>query len=89
MTDSDEILVGRAQRGEHAAFEELVRRTSRLVFARLFLETGDSHQSEDLLQETHAGASDRQAAARRRRDAAARGVRRKGRTAAAGARGLT
>ena len=52
MTDSDEILVGRAQRGEHAAFEELVRRTSRLVFARLFLETGDSHQSEDLLQET-------------------------------------
>jgi RNA polymerase sigma-70 factor (ECF subfamily) len=52
MTDSDEILVERAQRGEHAAFEELVRRTSRLVFARLFLETGDSHQSEDLLQET-------------------------------------
>jgi RNA polymerase sigma-70 factor (ECF subfamily) len=52
MTDSDEILVGRAQRGEHAAFEELVRRTSRLVFARLFLETGDSHQAEDLLQET-------------------------------------
>ena len=52
MTDSDEILVGRAQRGDHAAFEELVRRTSRLVFARLFLETGDSHQSEDLLQET-------------------------------------
>jgi len=52
MTDPDEILVARAQCGDHAAFEELVRRTSRLVFARLFLETGDSHQSEDLLQET-------------------------------------
>ena len=52
MTDSDEILVGRAQRGDHAAFEELVRRTSRLVFARLYLETGNSHQAEDLLQET-------------------------------------
>src|SRR5262249_20963561 len=33
-------------------FEELVRRTSRLVFARLYLETGDTHRSEDLLQET-------------------------------------
>jgi len=52
MTDADEILVGRAQRGDHAAFEELVRRTSRLVFARLYLETGDAHQAEDLLQET-------------------------------------
>jgi RNA polymerase sigma-70 factor, ECF subfamily len=52
MTEPDEILVGRAQRGDHAAFEELVRRTSRLVFARIFLDTGDSHQAEDLLQET-------------------------------------
>ena len=52
MTDADEILVNRAQHGDHAAFEELVRRTSRLVFARLFLDTGDSHQAEDLLQET-------------------------------------
>ncbi|MBI1829816.1 MAG: sigma-70 family RNA polymerase sigma factor, partial [Planctomycetes bacterium] len=52
MTESDEILVGRAQRGNQAAFEELVRRTSRLIFARLYLETGDSHRAEDLLQET-------------------------------------
>src|SRR5262249_52386536 len=29
-----------------------VRRTSRLVFARLYLETGDRQRSEDLLQET-------------------------------------
>jgi RNA polymerase sigma-70 factor (ECF subfamily) len=52
MLDADFILVVRAQRGDRAAFEELVRRTSRLVFARLFLETGDTHQTEDLVQET-------------------------------------
>ena len=53
MTEDDEILVARAQRGERAAFEELLRRTSRLVFARLYLETGDTHQAEDLVQETY------------------------------------
>ena len=52
MLESEDILVSRAKRGEHAAFEELVRRTSRLIFARLYLETGDLHQAEDLLQET-------------------------------------
>src|SRR5215813_14994492 len=52
MTEPDDILVERAQRGDRAAFEELVRRTSRLVYARLYLETGDAHQAEDLLQET-------------------------------------
>src|SRR5262245_3920023 len=52
MTDSDASLVQRAQRGDRAAFDELVRRTSRLVFARLHLACGDLHQAEDLLQET-------------------------------------
>src|SRR5579863_2196417 len=52
MTEDDEILVARAQRGEKAAFEELVRRTTRLVFAGVYLETGDTHHAEDLLQET-------------------------------------
>jgi len=52
MADSEEALVRKAQRGDRAAFEELVRRTSRLIFARLYLETGDCHRSEDLLQET-------------------------------------
>jgi RNA polymerase sigma-70 factor (ECF subfamily) len=52
MADSDDALVRRAQGGDRAAFEELVRRTSRLVFARLYLETGDPHRAEDLLQET-------------------------------------
>jgi RNA polymerase sigma-70 factor, ECF subfamily len=52
MMPSEEALVHSAQRGDRAAFEELVRRTSRLVFARLYMETGDPHQAEDLLQET-------------------------------------
>src|SRR5262245_22189656 len=52
MKETEAALVFKAQRGDRAAFEELVRRTSRLVFARLYLETGDSHRAEDLLQET-------------------------------------
>lgn len=52
MTEGEDILVRRAQRGDRAAFEDLVRRVSRLVFARLYLETGDTHRAEDLLQET-------------------------------------
>ena len=52
MAEFEEELVRRARKGDRAAFEELVRRTSRLVFARLYLETGDAHRAEDLLQET-------------------------------------
>lgn len=52
MKETEATLVQQAQRGDRAAFEELVRRTSRLVFARLYLETGDTHRAEDLLQET-------------------------------------
>jgi len=52
ITENEVALVQSAQRGDRAAFEELVRRTSRLVFARLYLETGNTHRSEDLLQET-------------------------------------
>lgn len=52
MTDDDATLVRRAQAGETPAFEELVRRTGRLVFARLALETGDRHRADDLSQET-------------------------------------
>src|SRR4051794_28330696 len=52
MNDTDSALVQRAQRGDRAAFDELVRRTSRLVFARLHLDTGDVHLAEDLLQDT-------------------------------------
>jgi RNA polymerase sigma-70 factor (ECF subfamily) len=52
MLDADYLLVVRAQRGDRTAFEELVRRSSQLVYARLYLETGDRHQAEDLVQET-------------------------------------
>jgi len=52
MSETDERLVQQAQQGDRGAFEEIVRRTSRLVFARLYLETGDAHRAEDLLQDT-------------------------------------
>jgi RNA polymerase sigma-70 factor (ECF subfamily) len=52
MSDGDTDLVRKAQGGDGPSFEELVRRTSRLAFARLYLETGDAHRAEDLLQET-------------------------------------
>ena len=51
-TETDEALVGRSRRGDRAAFEELVRRTARLVYARAYLEAGDAHRAEDLVQET-------------------------------------
>jgi RNA polymerase sigma-70 factor (ECF subfamily) len=56
MGDNDLALVRMARAGDRGAFEELVRRTSRLVYARLYLETGDAHRAEDLLQETYLSA---------------------------------
>jgi RNA polymerase sigma-70 factor (ECF subfamily) len=50
--DNEEALVRRARDGGREAFEELVRRTSRMVYARLYLDTGDAHSAEDLVQET-------------------------------------
>src|SRR5436190_12573920 len=52
MNENEASLVRKAQSGDRTAFAELVRRTSRLVFARLYLETGDRQFAEDLLQET-------------------------------------
>jgi RNA polymerase sigma-70 factor (ECF subfamily) len=52
VPESDEALVAASQRGDRPAFEELVRRTARLLFARAYLETGDAHRAEDLVQET-------------------------------------
>jgi len=49
---SDQTLAALARVGDRAAFEQLVRRTGRLVFARLCLETGNPHEAEDLTQET-------------------------------------
>jgi len=56
MSETDSVLVRRAMDGDRPAFEELVRRTSRLVFARLYLETGNAHLTEDLVQETYLSA---------------------------------
>jgi RNA polymerase sigma-70 factor (ECF subfamily) len=49
-------LAQRSRRGDREAFEELVRRTGRAVFARLYLETADAHKAEDLAQETYLSA---------------------------------
>jgi RNA polymerase sigma-70 factor, ECF subfamily len=51
--DNDDGLARRARDGDRGAFEELVRRTTRLVYSRLYLETGDPHLAEDLVQETY------------------------------------
>src|SRR5688500_14422218 len=50
--DDDGTLVVRSQSGDRAAFEELVGRTARIIFARIYLETADVHRTEDLVQET-------------------------------------
>lgn len=52
MDETEEALVRRSQALDRPAFEELVRRTARLVFSRIYLETGDVHRAEDLTQET-------------------------------------
>jgi RNA polymerase sigma-70 factor (ECF subfamily) len=52
VIEADEALVGRSRRGDRAAFEELVRRTARLVYTRAYLETGNTHRAEDLVQDT-------------------------------------
>ncbi len=56
MTETEQALALRSRGGNREAFEELVRRTGRAVFARLYLETGDTHKAEDLAQETYLNA---------------------------------
>lgn len=48
----DEQLILKSRQGDRAAFEELVRRSARLVYVRAVLETGDRIRAEDLVQET-------------------------------------
>jgi RNA polymerase sigma-70 factor, ECF subfamily len=52
LEESDDSLAARSRLGDRVAFELLVRRTGRLVFARLYLDTGSPHEAEDLTQET-------------------------------------
>ncbi len=54
--EADETLAERSRRGDRQAFEELVRRTSRALFARIYLETADAHEAEDIAQETYLSA---------------------------------
>lgn len=49
---SEERLIERGRGGDRAAFEQLVRRTARVVYAHQYLETRDVHRAEDLTQET-------------------------------------
>jgi RNA polymerase sigma-70 factor (ECF subfamily) len=53
LDEPDEALVQRSWRGDREAFEELVRRTGRGLFARVYLETGDPHKAEDIAQEAY------------------------------------
>jgi RNA polymerase sigma-70 factor (ECF subfamily) len=52
LIETEAALVLASQAGDRKAFEQLVRRTARLVFARLYLETRRSREAEDLVQET-------------------------------------
>jgi RNA polymerase sigma-70 factor, ECF subfamily len=53
VIDSDEALVKRAQSGDRRAFEELLARTWRLVYARLYPDLADRAATQDLVQETY------------------------------------
>lgn len=50
---TDDHLVRQACRGDQAAFAQLVQRTSRWLYARIYADTHDPHRTEDLLQETY------------------------------------
>ena len=52
MTEDEEALAVRSRSGDRAAFEALIRRNSRWVYAHLYLQSGDAHRAEDLTQET-------------------------------------
>jgi RNA polymerase sigma-70 factor (ECF subfamily) len=51
--DDESLVIRSRDGGDRAAFEELVRRTARWLFARIYLQTaGDAHRTDDLVQET-------------------------------------
>jgi RNA polymerase sigma-70 factor, ECF subfamily len=55
VNEADDTIekVNKAKAGDGRAFEMLVHATSRLVFAKLYLLTGNRHRVEDLVQETY------------------------------------
>ncbi len=52
MNEPDVALVLRSQQRDRSAFEQLVHRTARLVYSRIYLDVRDSHRTEELVQET-------------------------------------
>jgi len=52
MADADAELVAESQRGDPAAFEELVRRHQRMIHSLTFRMSGSLADAEDLAQET-------------------------------------
>lgn len=52
MRDPDEALVLRSQRGDAAAFAELIRKHQRMIHSLAFRMTGSLADAEDLAQET-------------------------------------
>src|SRR5208283_739374 len=53
LIESDQVLVELSRRGERRAFDEIVRRTGKWIYARLYLDTGDPELAEDLTQDTY------------------------------------
>ena len=57
MADSELApLVARARKGDRAAFEKIVHRTSRVVYAQIVAAVRDRQRAEDLTQETFVSA---------------------------------
>jgi RNA polymerase sigma-70 factor (ECF subfamily) len=54
LPEPDELeTIAKALAGDRSAFAAMVRATARLVYATLYLETGDPHRADDLVQETY------------------------------------
>ncbi|MFH1784016.1 MAG: sigma-70 family RNA polymerase sigma factor [bacterium] len=52
MAFEDEALVEKAQKGDHAAFEELVKRYERKIYNLAYKIMGNAEDASDVLQET-------------------------------------
>ena len=52
MTDDDQGWVERSLQGDHEAFEALVRRYQRMIYALAYRMTGSAADAEDVTQET-------------------------------------
>jgi RNA polymerase sigma-70 factor (ECF subfamily) len=53
LIETDQVLVELSRQGDRRAFDEIVRRTGKWIYARLYLETGDPELAEDLTQDTY------------------------------------